>query len=86
MKTRVYHRLAVTTTTRKPSPASHPSFPRVRCVWDGGFVEHYRPPFNDLNSLRQFVIEQVATLREDHMRPINPTPYKVRLPRAPAAP
>ena len=22
-------------------------------------------------------MEQVVTLREDHMRPINPTPYKV---------
>ena len=46
-------------------------------VWDGAFTAAYRPPFLDLAALRAFVMEQVARLREDHMRPINPTPYKV---------
>ena len=30
-----------------------------------------------LSSLRRHAMEQIAQLREDHMRPINPTPYKV---------
>ena len=47
--------------------------------WDGGWVEDYKPPFMELIRLRTFVMEQVAMLREDHMRPINPTPYKVSL-------
>lgn len=51
--------------------------PLLKCVWDGGYVESYKPPFINLSTLRSLVIEQVATLREDHMRPINPTPYKV---------
>jgi nicotinate phosphoribosyltransferase len=46
-------------------------------VWDGGFVETYSPPFVPLSSLRRHAMEQIAQLREDHMRPINPTPYKV---------
>ena len=42
-----------------------------------GMGQSGRPPFLDLAALRAFVMEQVARLREDHMRPINPTPYKV---------
>ena len=51
--------------------------PLHTCVWDGDFTEEYAPPFLPLATLRSFVMEQVVTLREDHMRPINPTPYKV---------
>jgi nicotinate phosphoribosyltransferase len=51
--------------------------PLHTCVWDGDFTQEYAPPFLPLATLRSFVMEQVVTLREDHMRPINPTPYKV---------
>lgn len=51
--------------------------PLHTCVWDGDYTDAYKPPFLPLAALRSFVMEQVVTLREDHMRPINPTPYKV---------
>jgi len=51
--------------------------PLHTCVWDGDFTAVYAPPFLPLATLRSYVMEQVVTLREDHMRPINPTPYKV---------
>ena len=51
--------------------------PLHTCVWDGAYQDEYKPPFLSLGTLRSYVMEQVVTLREDHMRPINPTPYKV---------
>jgi nicotinate phosphoribosyltransferase len=36
-----------------------------------------RAPFPSLIQLRDFVGSQLALLREDHMRLMNPTPYKV---------
>ena len=51
--------------------------PLHQTIWDGGYQEQYKPPFISLNKLREYVLEQTGTLREDHMRPINPTPYKV---------
>lgn len=51
--------------------------PLHQTIWDGGYQDQYKPPFISLNKLRDYVMEQVGTLREDHMRPINPTPYKV---------
>ena len=36
-----------------------------------------RAPFPPLAELRAFVHAQLALIREDHLRPLNPTPYKV---------
>ena len=36
-----------------------------------------RAAFPPLSRLREFVTHQLALLREDHVRPLNPTPYKV---------
>jgi nicotinate phosphoribosyltransferase len=36
-----------------------------------------RAPFPPLSALKGFVTNQLALLREDHLRPLNPTPYKV---------
>lgn len=43
-------------------------------VWDGSpRAEALRP----LSESRDYVLHQLATFRPDHLRPINPTPYKV---------
>ncbi len=47
--------------------------PLHHCVWDGKRVWPEVP----LNELRQYVMEQLRSTREDHLRDINPTPYKV---------
>jgi nicotinate phosphoribosyltransferase len=44
-----------------------------RCVWDG----HQAFAFTSLENIRQYVIEQISAMRPDHMRTVNPTPYKV---------
>jgi len=48
--------------------------PLHQCYWDCGKVVGELPP---LHQTRAYALEQVATLREDHVRPLNPTPYKV---------
>jgi nicotinate phosphoribosyltransferase len=47
--------------------------PLHRCVWDGW--QTYA--FPSLDTIRQYVIDQISEMRPDHMRAINPTPYKV---------
>lgn len=47
--------------------------PLHELVWDGGIVGPARSP----EEIRAFVREQIQLLRDDHVRPINPTPYKV---------
>lgn len=42
-------------------------------VWDG----HQTLAFPPLQQIRSYVEDQIAVMRPDHMRPINPTPYKV---------
>ncbi|HEX2988405.1 MAG TPA: nicotinate phosphoribosyltransferase, partial [Chloroflexota bacterium] len=43
-------------------------------IWDGEpNTETVRP----LNETRQYVLDQLAGFRRDHLRPVNPTPYKV---------
>jgi len=43
-------------------------------IWDGKpNLEIVRP----LNETRQYVLDQLAGFRQDHLRPVNPTPYKV---------
>jgi nicotinate phosphoribosyltransferase len=44
-----------------------------KLVWDGKLTE----PLPSLDENRQFAIDQVNSLRKDHIRPLNPTPYKV---------
>ncbi len=44
-----------------------------RCVWDG----RQTYAFPSLDTIRQYVIDQISEMRPDHMRAINPTPYKV---------
>ena len=61
--------------------------PLLRLVWRGQSVEGVdvglpvgvalRSRFPPLAATRDFVRAQLALLREDHKRPLNPTPYKV---------
>lgn len=43
--------------------------------WDDGQIQQKLP---DLNEIRDRVISSLQTLRQDHKRNLNPTPYKVR--------
>jgi nicotinate phosphoribosyltransferase len=43
------------------------------CVWDGKSAAE----FPTLERRRQFVLEQITSFRQDHLRYLNPTPYKV---------
>jgi nicotinate phosphoribosyltransferase len=47
--------------------------PLHRCVWDGKRVY----PEVSLNESRNYVLNQLRSTREDHLRDVNPTPYKV---------
>ncbi|PKN30870.1 MAG: nicotinate phosphoribosyltransferase [Deltaproteobacteria bacterium HGW-Deltaproteobacteria-21] len=44
-----------------------------KCVWDGRQIFSFPP----LDTIRRYVQEQIAVMRPDHMRAVNPTPYKV---------
>ena len=44
-----------------------------RDVWQGKLTK----PLDSLETCRQRVIEEMRTLRPDHLRYLNPTPYKV---------
>ncbi len=46
------------------------------CVWDGKSAAS-RLVGTTLEQRRQFVLEQIASFRQDHLRYLNPTPYKV---------
>ena len=47
--------------------------PLHQCVWDGRLLAS----FPALKQVRAHCLEQLASLRQDHVRPLNPTPYKV---------
>lgn len=47
--------------------------PLHQCVWDGEIKYSFIP----LSEIRNYVMAQLETLREDHLRALNPTPYKV---------
>ncbi len=47
--------------------------PLHRCVWDGKRIYPELP----LKEAREYVLSQLRSTREDHLREINPTPYKV---------
>jgi nicotinate phosphoribosyltransferase len=47
--------------------------PLHRCVWDGKRVH----PEASLSESRDYVLSQLRSTRQDHLRDINPTPYKV---------
>jgi nicotinate phosphoribosyltransferase len=47
--------------------------PLHHCVWDGKRIAQGVP----LNETRDYVLNQLRSTREDHLRDINPTPYKV---------
>jgi nicotinate phosphoribosyltransferase len=47
--------------------------PLHHCVWDGKRVY----PDVPLNESRDYVLNQLRSTREDHLRDTNPTPYKV---------
>jgi nicotinate phosphoribosyltransferase len=47
--------------------------PLHQCVWDGKRVHPQVP----LSESRDYVLNQLRSTREDHLRDINPTPYKV---------
>ena len=43
------------------------------CMWDG----RQTYAFPSLDTVRQYAIDQISEMRPDHMRAVNPTPYKV---------
>ncbi len=47
--------------------------PLLTCVWDGrqSFF------FPTLDEIRDYVLDQISAMRPDHLRTVNPTPYKV---------
>jgi len=47
--------------------------PLHECVWDG----RRRTPVRSIHDIRAAVIDQLAGFRQDHLRPLNPTPYHV---------
>jgi nicotinate phosphoribosyltransferase len=47
--------------------------PLHHCVWDGKRVY----PEVTLNESRDYILNQLKSTREDHLRDVNPTPYKV---------
>eukprot|EP00033_Pygsuia_biforma_P000664 GCRY01000781.1.p1 GENE.GCRY01000781.1~~GCRY01000781.1.p1 ORF type:complete len:550 (+),score=120.08 GCRY01000781.1:121-1770(+) len=47
--------------------------PLLQLVWDGKFTSK----FPTLAEIREYIQEQIFKLRSDHLRPINPTPYKL---------
>lgn len=48
--------------------------PLHQLVWDCGKITYDMPT---LEETKQYCMEQVRILRSDHLRPLNPTPYKV---------
>ena len=58
------------------TPAS--VIPLLECVWDGkaGGAQKAAPTADDV---RNYVQSQLEHLREDHLRSLNPTPYKVSI-------
>jgi nicotinate phosphoribosyltransferase len=47
--------------------------PLHKCVWEG----RQTCALPSLHEIRQYVIDQISVMRPDHMRAVNPTPYKV---------
>ena len=47
--------------------------PLHSCFWDGALTK----PFPSLLQIKRRVSAQLASFREDHLRRLNPTPYKV---------
>ncbi len=47
--------------------------PLLKCVWDGRQTH----AFPSLDTVREYVMNQISVMRPDHLRSINPTPYKV---------
>lgn len=43
------------------------------CYWDGALTR----PFDNIRVIRARVQQQLASFREDHLRRLNPTPYKL---------
>jgi len=52
----------------------HKVEPLYKTVWENGKIAQNMPT---LNEIRQNVQESLRTLRQDHKRSLNPTPYKV---------
>jgi nicotinate phosphoribosyltransferase len=47
--------------------------PLHKCVWDGRQTFAFPP----LDTIHKYVIDQISVTRPDHVRAVNPTPYKV---------
>lgn len=49
----------------------------LKCYWPGNFSGNKREDLLPLKEIRQRCINQLEQMRPDHMRRLNPTPYKV---------
>lgn len=47
--------------------------PLLELIWDGALLH----PLPSLEECRNFARSEILSLREDHIRFLNPTPYKV---------
>lgn len=47
--------------------------PMVKLFWNGGKIENSRTH----HEIRDYVISQLDSMRKDHLRRLNPTPYKI---------
>jgi nicotinate phosphoribosyltransferase len=48
--------------------------PLLEVVWDGRLVDGIA---SDMEECRSYLAQQITGIREDHLRSLNPTPYKV---------
>ncbi len=48
--------------------------PLLKCYWEDGKVQQVFP---SLAECRNLVLKQIKDMRPDHLRVLNPTPYKV---------
>ena len=64
----------VSLTGQSPVSSLHLTLHSQQAVWEDGQVAADMP---SLDEVREYVKESLRTLRQDHKRSLNPTPYKV---------
>lgn len=49
----------------------------MKCYWPGNAEDKAREELPTLEQIREHCMKQLEQMRTDHMRRLNPTPYKV---------